>query len=59
MGEFILRVSRKNECWSRLDVGGRKNHDKVYTGSSLVQPKEARASGQEREALIVLGSDEI
>ena len=45
----MIRISRKNECSSRLDVGGREKHDKVYTGSSLVELEEGRESGLENK----------
>ena len=48
MGEFIIRVSRKKYCSSRLDVGGRENDDEVYTGSSFVEPNKGRVNGQEK-----------
>ena len=59
MGEFMIRIAGKNECSSRLDVGGRAKHDKLYTGSSLVETEEGGENGLEKKPLIFLGYDEF
>ena len=58
MVEFKIRLSGK-KCWSRLDVGGREKHGKMYTGLSLIEPKEGRETVHEKNSLVFLGYNEL